>query len=423
MRLLIRLLLPLVPWAMLAVAIWRRISRREPREALAERLGYVRRLAKDGSGNGPTLWLHGASNGELASANWVLQALLKAQPGLQVLVTTNTATARAMAAGWGLPGVTVAFAPLDLNGPLRRLLQAWTPAQLITVEAEIYPRRFALCARAGVKVVLIGARMSERSFRGWQDLQPVMAKALSVVTMASTQDQASAGRLLALGLQPGVLRDPCDLKAVAIGLLAAPMLPPQTERTRWLLAASTHAGEEAVVLDAFMAARDRFDHLILAPRHPRRAGEIAALIAARGLAMTARTSGAMPGETVVFLADTMGEMDRWYARCGACIVGGSFVRRGGHTPWEPVRFGCAVLHGPSVENFVAPYAALDSAGGALALAGPAQLADALAGLDGAAQARLAAAAAQILTATGRGDDLIDEIMMLLGAKADHTPLR
>lgn len=408
MRVVIRVLLPLVPWVMALVAIWRRLSGREPPEALVERFG---RTAKPGPG--PAVWVHGASNGELASARWVVEDLMAARPGIQVLVTANTATARAMVRAWGLPGVTAAFAPLDLTSPLRRLLRTWAPAALITVEGEIYPLRFALCDAAGVKVALIGARMSERSFRGWQVLPSVMARALAVVRLASAQDEGSAQRLRVLGLAPGAERALCDLKAVAIGRRSQPVLPDQDSRTRWLLAASTHEGEEALVLDAFLAARDRFDHLILAPRHPHRAAAVLALIRARGLDVAQRSTGAMPGPETVFLADTMGEMDLWYARCGACIVGGSFVPKGGHTPWEPVRFDSAVLHGPSVWNFEAPYAALDSAGGALAVDGVADLSLALAGLDGDSQSRLCAAAAQTLGNCGRGHDLLHDILLLV----------
>jgi len=184
MRLIVRLLLPLVPWAMLAVVLWRWLLGREPRAALGQRLGFVPRPAA-----GATIWLHAASNGELASARWVLEDLLAGRADLQVLVTTNTATAQAMASAWGLRGVTVAFAPLDLRPVIHRLLRAWNPQALITVEGEIYPRRFVLCAKAQIPIALIGARMSERSFLGWQALQPVMARALGRVDLASVQDE------------------------------------------------------------------------------------------------------------------------------------------------------------------------------------------------------------------------------------------
>jgi 3-deoxy-D-manno-octulosonic-acid transferase len=417
MRQFVRLLLPLVPWAMLAVALWRWLTGRESRFDLAQRLGFVPRPAA-----GETLWLHAASNGELASARWVLEDLLAARPGLQVLVTTNTATARAMAKAWGLGGVTVAFAPLDLGPAIHRVVERWRPLALITVEGEIYPRRFALCAKAHIPLALIGARMSERSFRGWQALQPVMAGALTRVDLASVEDAASGERLVALGLPLAAMRAPCDLKAVAIARLPAPHLPPFETRSRWLLAASTHAGEEAIILDAFAQVRGFFDHLIIAPRHPRRGDEVAGLIAARGFASARRSRGAMPGAEPVFLADTMGEMDLWYARCGVCIVGGSFVPKGGHTPWEPVRMGCAIVHGPSVENFAAPYGALDQTGGALRVAGPDGLGIGLARLNTACQARQSATAAHILADMAGGDHLCDALLTLMGQHAPNKPL-
>ncbi len=403
MRALTRLLLPLVPLVMLAVALWRRVTGAEPALALTERLGHF------AAPNGPAIWLHGASNGELASAEWVVRALIAARPGLCVLVTSNTATARAMVTGWGLPNVTAAFAPLDLSGPLARVLRTWHPQALITVEGEIYPRRFAACAKAGVPVFLIGARMSERSFQGWTALQPVMAKALAVVRMASAQDSASARRLQSLGLPLVAMRPDCDLKSVAIRQLPAPEVSPRNSRADWLLAASTHEGEEAAVLDAFLS-QTTFRHLILAPRHPRRGDEVAGLLTSRGIAFLRRTAGAMPGKQAVFLADTMGEMDLWYAASGACFVGGSFAPRGGHTPWEPVRFGCAVLHGPSVENFAGPYLSLDNASGAVPVANPATLGLALQGLDATRQDQLATAAAQSLSTADDGVQIIHDIL-------------
>ena len=408
MRQLFRLLLPLVPWAMLSVAVWRKITGAEPPAALRERLGHI------AAPQAPTLWLHGASNGELTSARWVIEALLVARPTLCILVTCNTASARAMVQAWALPRVTAAFAPLDLRGPLVGLLTLWQPKALITVEGEIYPRRFAICAAAGVPIALIGARMSDRSYRGWVTLQPVMAKALAAVRMASAQDAASADRLRALGLPPPASRAICDLKAVAINRLAPqPAFGPDAARATTLLAASTHEGEEAALLSAF-AAQSQFTRLILAPRHPRRADAVAGLIAAQGLTFRRRSTGAMPDNTPVFLADTMGEMDLWYARAGATFVGGSFVPRGGHTPWEPARFGSAILHGPKVQNFAGPYQALDAAGGAVAVASPDALAVALNRMNFSRQSDLSGAAAQILRASGHGDGLIDDILMACG---------
>lgn len=392
-RLLMALALPVVLLALL---------RRGP---VAERLGFGAAPAP-----GPALWLHGASNGELASAHWVLRDLLAAEPGLQVLVTVNTATAREMVAGWGLPGVVAALAPLDTGGAAERVLRRWHPRAHVIIENELWPARIAAAHARAVPVLVIGARLSERSARRWGKLGGFMAQTLARIAWVSAQDQGSLDRLLALGLPAAAVGPVLALKAFGPALALPPPFPPPALRARCLLAASTHDGEEAVVLDAFIAARGRFDHLILAPRHPRRAEEIAALIAARGLAFAQRSKGQVPGpQTPVHLADTMGEMDHWYAMAGVCVIGGTFADRGGHTPWEPARHGAAILHGPSVANFAAPFAALDAAGGALAVT-EAGLAAGLLQMDATLQTAMAAIAREALSPEGDSAGLVAAIL-------------
>ena len=166
-------------------------------------------------------------------------------------------------------------------------------------------------------------------------------------------------------------------------------------------------GEDAAIVDAFAASG--FQLLILAPRHPARGDAIAALLARRGLSFQRRSTGGNPGGARVLLADTMGEMETWYARCGSCLIGGTLADKGGHTPWEPARHGCALLHGPSVWNFAAPFAALDAAGAAIPVTAQ-TLGAALVGLDAATQDRMAAAAMAVLQATGDADRLFHAIL-------------
>jgi 3-deoxy-D-manno-octulosonic-acid transferase len=396
-RVIMALLVPFV----LARALWRG----ETRGDMAERLGLLPK-----AGAAQTLWLHGASNGELTSARWVVADLLAAHPGLTMLVTSNTVTGRRMVQDWQLPRVTAVLAPLDSRFATGRLLRRWHPRGLISLEAEVWPQRMATCAAAGVPVVLLGARMSARSARGWQRFGRLAATALGQVRYASAQDALSRAHLLALGLPAQAVGPDFDLKAEAVARLPLPEALPRAIRAGWLLAASTHEGEDAALLDAFAASG--LTHLILAPRHPARAPAIAALLADRGMGFARRSQGAAPGMAQVLLADTLGEMDLWYARCGICLVGGTLVDKGGHTPWEPARHGCALLHGPSTWNFTRAFAALDATGAALPVSA-ATLAETLRGLDGPSQDRLAAAAAQVLRAGGNADALIDKIAMVL----------
>lgn len=386
--------------------------------AVAERLGFG-----PAPGPGATLWLHGASNGELISAHWLLERVIAARPGIQVLVTVNTGTARAMVAGWEMAGVVAALAPVDAAGAAARLLRRWRPAALLVIENELWPGRLADCARLGVPVALIGARMSKRTAAGWARFAPgLMRRMLAGLSMVSAQDEGSARRLVALGLDASRLGPVVMLKSH--GMAGAVPGPAALPRDRVLLAASTHPGDEALALAAFQAARGQFDLLILAPRHPRRGGGVAALIAASGLDFTRRSDGAMPGlgpgGAPVFLADTLGEMALWYGMAGATLIGGSFAALGGHTPYEPAAAGSAILHGPDMANFAAPARALAAADAALRVEAG-QLAGVLAGLDADRQHALAQAARRVLAPQGDAEALLAAVLRLLRAPQGPLP--
>lgn len=413
-RLLVSLLAPL----MVLRLLWRRLRGAEPAGALAERLGRAPRAA------GPVLWLHGASNGELTSARALLAALIAEAPGLRVLVTANTLTARKMVQGWALPGVTVALAPLDHRLVLRRFLARARPAALVVVENEFWPNRLAACAKAGIPVLVIGARMSARSARRWARLPSLARPLVRAIHLLSAQDAASEAHFRQLGLQADRIGPALNLKAGLAPAVPAELsgLAPLFDRPRTLLAASTHAGEEAPVLEAFaqLWQADPAWRLILAPRHPRRAGEVAALIAAAGLGHARRSQAELPGpQAPVLLADTMGEMPLWYALAGITFVGGSLVDKGGHTPFEPAAQDSAILHGPHVGNAAEAYAALQDAGAARLVTDAASLAATAGALDASGQARLAAAARRALAPAGadRARAALQSAILAAGAAA------
>ena len=402
MMLLYRLVMLIaLPFALLAT-LWGMARGRLPSSALRDRLGLgVRRV-----GDGPAIWVHGASLGELTSVKGLIGRMCADRPGLAVLVTCNTATARAMVAGWGMGGVEVRLAPFDASGAAERVMRRWRPGLMIVVENELWPGRLAAARVAGVPVAMVGARMSERSARRWAKV-PGMARLLAGLALVSPQDEDSAARLVELGLPADRLGPVLNLKAGVDGL---PPVAGPVPRERCLLAASTHEGEEALVLDAFAAARGQFDLLILAPRHPARFDAVARDIAARGFPVRRRSEGAAVAGPV-YLADSLGEMGMWYGMAGVTVVGGSFADRGGHTPFEPAAAGSAVVHGPSVANHRAGFAALDAAGGAVAVTG--DLGAVLAVLGGAAQARMAAAARAALAGHVDLEGLVRDLLALM----------
>ncbi|MDT8856724.1 glycosyltransferase N-terminal domain-containing protein [Paracoccaceae bacterium Fryx2] len=406
-----RLLIWVLQPVLVARVLWQRLRGQVGPGALAERLGR-------GSvgGPGPVIWLHGASNGELASARWLLERLMAAVPGVAVIVTCNTASARRMVQGWALPGVSAALAPIDTPGALRRFVGRWQPRLLLIIENELWPERIVQAA-ARMPVVLLGARMSEGSARNWGRLAPgLMRGLLGRLAHVSAQDAGSEARLRALGLPGDRLGPPLVLKARAgVSAAGAPPFACPVPRARCLLAASTHAGEDAVLLAGFAQARSAgaVDLLILAPRHPQRGAAISGLIAAQGLGFATRSAGQVPGPgTAVYLADTLGEMAHWYGMAGACFIGGSLVDRGGHTPFEPAACGMALLHGPFTANFREAFARLDAAGAALAVSDADSLGAALTGLTPARQADLAARARALLAPEGDPEALIATLLRL-----------
>lgn len=367
------------------------------------------------AGAARTLWLHGASNGELTAARPVIEAVLHRAPGLRLVVTANTASGVDLVAGWALPRVSPHPAPYDQARITGRFLDAVQPCALIVIENEIWPNRFVIAARRGIPILMIGARMSERSAARWARVPGLARRLMECIAWLAPQDRRSGERFAALGLPADRLGPVLSLKSAAAAGAADPLPVP---RARTLLAASTHAGEDEVVLDAFIAAGAALPdlRLILAPRHPRRRDRIEAMIRARGLSFATRSRGGEPAVGLaVYLADTLGEMDRWYSAAGITFVGGSLVAKGGHTPFEPAAHGSAILHGPHCANFAPAYAALAAAGAATEVGAAGDLAAAILALaDPAAQAAQAARARAALAPFG-GDAATEAILAALAA--------
>ncbi|MDO5657093.1 MAG: glycosyltransferase N-terminal domain-containing protein [Paracoccus sp. (in: a-proteobacteria)] len=316
------------------------------------------RLMLDGNPPAPAdIWVHGASVGEIRSAATILEALAARA---DLLVTANSETGRDTARAMGF---AAHLAPLDVPQALSRFLDHARPRAAVTLENELWPNRIAMLAARGIPQVVLGARMSARSAARWRYMPGLIRPMLGRITALSAQSQSSEARLLRLGLRADALLPRLQLKLLGPAAITPP--PASGSRDKLVLAASTHEGEDAPILDAFLAARRVVPELrlILAPRHPARAGDIATLIAARGLSVARRSEGA-EHPAPVLLADTLGEMDHWYRAAQICITGGSLVARGGHTPWEPAAYGCAVLHGPHNANFAEDYALFHAAGAA-----------------------------------------------------------
>ncbi len=323
-----------------------------------ERLGHATGQRRAG----PLIWFHGASVGEAKSVLPLMARIAADHPDAALLLTSGTATS-AQAVAQRLPkGAVHQFAPLDGTGPMQRFLRHWRPDLCVLVESELWPTLLDMCARADIPVALLNARLSDKSAQGWKRFPATATYVLRGIVMAHCQDGRSRDHLRDMGLE--MARQGANLKS----MIGAPLIAPEVVDTahaalngrRVWVAASTHPGEEEHVIAAHKTLLA--DHpdlcLILVPRHPERADKVLEVIRTCGLSVAQRSTGGTLGDGAqVYLADTMGETDLWYAVSPIVFLGGSFSDVGGHTPFEPAVVHTAILHGPHYANFSEAYAA------------------------------------------------------------------
>ncbi|MCC6007220.1 MAG: 3-deoxy-D-manno-octulosonic acid transferase [Rhodobacteraceae bacterium] len=365
--------------------------------------------------SGQLVWFHAASVGEALSLVELIRRLRARRPALSVLVTTGTVTSAGLLAERLPEGAFHQYAPVDLRRAVRAFLQHWRPDLAVWTESELWPSLVVETHASDVPMLLVNARMSARAHRGWRWMPSTAATLLGRFRLVLAQEEATARRLRRLGVPrdrlevTGTLKEgtgalPCDEGERA--MLASQI----TGRPVWL-AASTHPGEEELVIDAHrQAARAALGLLlILAPRHPERGDALEEMLRTAGLVVARRSRGELPGrETEVFLADTMGEMGLWYRLAPVSFVGGSLVEVGGHNAYEPAALGSAILHGPHVANFADIYQRLAAARAAVRVADARSLARAV--TETLAPARAAALAHAAWEAASSGAEVTDRVI-------------
>jgi 3-deoxy-D-manno-octulosonic-acid transferase len=320
---------------------------------------------------GRLVWLHGVSVGESLALLPLAEAVIRERPGAGLLVTSATrASAEFLKAR--LPrGAVHQFAPLDTPPAVRRFLDHWRPDLGVLAESDLWPNLILAAKARGARLALLSARLSDSSLQGWRRAPDAARAVLASFDLILARDAAADEGLRSLG---GRVDGLADLK------YGAPPLPADLHELSCLkralggrlclLAASTHPGEDGLVLDAFHEARGpearglRADAiLVIAPRHPERGPEIETLAAARGLRVGRRAAGADPCRLDVYVADTVGELGLFYRLANLAVIGGSLIAggAGGHNPLEPARLRTPFIAGPHV-NAWPVYSELAAAG-------------------------------------------------------------
>ncbi|MDW3119251.1 MAG: 3-deoxy-D-manno-octulosonic acid transferase [Roseovarius pacificus] len=389
-----------------------------PPARFGERMGRATQPRPDGT----LIWFHAASVGESLSVLRLITHMAQAHDDWHFLITSGTATSGKILADRLPPRCTHQFAPLDSGPAVRRFLGHWHPDLAVFVESEFWPQMLNKTHATGVPMALLNARISDGSARNWKRFSATARHLLSVFSMIHCQDKRTEGHLRDIGLTHAQVGQ--NLKSLSGPLpFDAETLDQMRHsigaRPVWL-ASSTHPGEDEIVLEAHRQLLETHPELllILVPRHPERAGDIAALIAKAGLRHAQRSAGALPGAgDQVYLADTLGETGLWYALSPITCLCGSFSPVGGHNPYEPAHAGSALIHGPLYANFADTYGELDAARASTEVTDAGALAGAIAQwLDDAVA--LQAARDRVSAFATAQEDALDALALDLSALVD-----
>jgi 3-deoxy-D-manno-octulosonic-acid transferase len=345
--------------------LWCMVTARKYRQGIGERAGRVpRRLVPvpGGEASRPLIWLHAVSVGEVLAITQLIKGLDAELPGYLVAVSTTTRTGQALARERFGPN-RVFYCPLDLPWAVCAYLNALKPKMLILTETEFWPNLLNGCFRRGIPVVVVNARISNRSWPRYHMLRRLWRPILCRLSRVLAQSATDAERLRTIGCAPERVSVAGNLKfdvRAAQGNEAIRILRENSGGLRFVVAGSTLEGEEAILFEAWpkLLVADGRLAMVVAPRHPERFGAVASLLEQSGITWVRRSewkadpsASLRPGSIV--LLDTIGELASVYSVASVAFVGGSLVAAGGHNPLEPAQFGIPIVMGPHYANFSA----------------------------------------------------------------------
>ncbi len=300
------------------------------------------------------IWLHAVSVGEVQAAVPLVRTLAERFPGRTLLITTVTPTGAARVRAVFGDKVEHAYIPFEFPHAVRNFFNSVRPDAALIMETEIWPNLYRGCGIRDIPLILVSARISPKSVPGYRKMLSLIRETLSHGIIIAAQSQPDADRFLEIGASadrtcvkgnikfdvqpdPGIVERGRATRAELFG-----------DRPVWI-AASTHEGEEQILLDVHAQLLSRYPQLllVLVPRHPERFASVRELIEKKGLGVVARTEGrAVDPGAQVFLCDTMGEVPLFYAASDVAFVAGSLVPIGGHNLLEPAAVGVPIITGP-----------------------------------------------------------------------------
>lgn len=298
------------------------------------------------------IMFHGVSVGEIIALENLIKKTKETFPDYEIIVTTGTKTGQDIAQKkYADVASFITYFPYDVPIFVRKFLTAVKPSMVFIAETELWPAFSYYCKKRNIPLFIINGRISDATYNSYKMFKFFFAGMLKNYTGVYTQSQVDNDKMISIGANPettrvmknlkfDVKRKDCDIE---VG----------QEFGRVIIAGSTHAGEDEIVLEAFTAVKKEFvdAKLLLAPRHPQRVPQVAELVEKTGLKFGFRSKNDTFKDNEIVILDTLGELGKMYAVCDFAFIGGSFNKTGGHNPLEAVVYDKPAITGPSIHNF------------------------------------------------------------------------
>ncbi len=347
------LLIVLLPLVLLRL-FWKSLKVSDYRKRIAERFGFIKKQNKE------TIWLHAVSFGELKAAIPLINELQKNFPNYQIVVTTMTVTGSQLAQKSLNQTIFHCYCPYDYPFAINNFLKRIKPKISILMETEIWPNWLFYCNKNNIAILLANARLSKKSLDGYKRFSFFLIPLLQAIKLVAAQSEQDVKNFLALGIPKE--------KIELFGNIKFDLTLPsdlQLKANEWrshsnslnkkiFFAASTHEGEEKIILEAFSKLKQHIPNLLLiiAPRHPERFEAVIKLCAQYSKHITRRSIDSFAADTTdIFVVDTMGELLLFYAIANVAFIGGSLVNVGGHNLLEAAVNGIPTITGKHMHNF------------------------------------------------------------------------
>ena len=344
----------IVPFVVLRL-FWLGFRNPDYRRRWKERFGFPDKITS----HDKLIWLHAVSVGEVQASRPLVNGLLEEYPDYKILITTMTPTGADSVKQYFGDSVTHLYLPYDLPVSVKHFISIIEPSILIVMETELWPNLFHYCHEKNIPIIVVNARMSEKSAKGYRRFSSFTHATLENISLVVAQGKKDAERMIALGAD--------EDKVIVTGNLKFDIHLPHSvseqaqalrryfsvNRPVWI-AASTHEGEEKIILDAFDRVLQQHPQclLVIVPRHPERSAAVRELCAKRNHKVLSKSDNReCDADVKVFILDTLGELPMYYAAADVAFVGGSLTETGGHNMLEPACLGLPVIMGPHVFNF------------------------------------------------------------------------